>query len=66
MLINNNANRRPTSLLIPKTSPLAKTKLRLAMMEIIIPAMIAPRTPTTPTKSPNKNAMSAMIPVEIK
>ena len=40
---------RPTSLLIPKTSPLTKTKLRLAITAIIKPQTIAPTTPIIPT-----------------
>ena len=43
--MNNNENNLPTSLLIPKTSPLANTKLRFAIRAIIIPERIAPKTP---------------------
>ena len=59
-------NRRPTSLLIPKTSPLAKTKFLFAITEIIIPETIAPAIPAIPTKLPNKKAMTATITVEAK
>ena len=64
--INNNENKRPTSLLIPKTSPLARTKLRLAIWAIIIPDTIAPMTPQMPTHPPMRYAISAMITVEAK
>ena len=64
--MNNNAIKRPTSLLIPKTSPLATPKLRLAISEIIIPENIAPKTPQKPTMPPNRNAMTQTIIVEIR
>ena len=64
--INNKENRRPTSLLIPKTSPLARTKLRLAMTDIIKPATTAPKTPRIPTKPPRRYAMHATTTVDAK
>ena len=64
--MNNNAIKRPTSLLIPKTSPFAIPKFRLAIIEMIIPENIAPKTPQTPTTSPNKNAMMQTMIVEIR
>lgn len=64
--MNNNDNKRPTSLLIPKTSPFAKTKLRFAIYVIITPEVIAPRTPETPTKLPKKYEITQTIMVEAK
>lgn len=64
--MNNNENNLPTSLLIPKTSPLANTKLRFAIRAIIIPERIGPKTPKIPTILPNKNAIHSTRHVEIK
>ena len=64
--MNNNENNLPTSLLIPNTSPLARTKLRLATMAINKPLTIAPMTPIRPTKLPNKSAITAIISVDTK
>ena len=64
--MNNNENKRPTSLLMPKTSPLARTKLRLAIVAIIIPDTIAPNTPQIPTHPPIRYAIIAMITVDAK
>ena len=62
--MNNNDNNLPTSLLIPKTSPFAKTKLRLAITAIINPLTITPITPIKPTKLPSMRATTAIINVE--
>ena len=64
--MNNNENKRPTSLLIPKTSPFAKTKFLLAIMAIINPETMAPKTPTMPAKPPINHAMHATITVDAK
>ena len=64
--MNNNENKRPTSLLIPKTSPFAKTKFLLAINAIMNPETMAPKTPTTPTQSPISHAMHATITVDAK
>ena len=64
--MNSNENKRPTSLLIPKTSPFANTKFRFAMTAIIVPEMIAPKAPKMPTSPPSKNAKVVMIAVERK
>ena len=64
--MNNNTNKRPTSLLIPSTSPLAKTKLRLAINAMIKPLTMAPTTPTTPTKPPNNQAIQPTMTVDAK
>ena len=64
--MNNKANKRPSSLLIPRTSPLAKTKFLLAITATIIPETIVPITPTTPTRPIKRYAMTATITVEAK
>ena len=62
--INSNENRRPTSLLNPSTSPLAKTKLRLAILAMMTPENIAPKTPQIPTNPPSRYAMIPILTVE--
>ena len=64
--MNNNDNKRPTSLLIPKTSPFAKTKFLFATVAIIIPDSIAPITPARPAKPPNMYEIVATMNVEAK
>ena len=64
--MNSNAIKRPTSLLIPKTSPLASTKFLLAIIAIIIPETMAPKAPQTPVTPPNKNDIMQTKVVDIK
>ena len=64
--MNNNENKRPTSLLIPKTSPFAKTKFLLAISAIMNPETMAPKTPKTPTQPPIRHAMHATIRVDAR
>lgn len=62
--MNNNAIKRPTSLDIPSTSPLAWTKFFLAMTAIKNPESIDPTTPARPTKPPSIKAIIATNIVE--
>ena len=64
--MNSNAIKRPTSLLIPKTSPLASTKFLLAIRAMRMPENIAPKAPQTPTTPPNKNDIMQTNIVDIK
>ena len=64
--INKRESNLPTSLLIPKTSPLAKIKFLLAITDIIIPDTIAPKTPQRPTQPPIKYEINPTITVEAK
>ena len=62
--MKSNENKRPTSLLIPKTSPLARTKFLFAMVAMMIPDIIAPTTPQTPASPPRRYAIIVMIAVD--
>lgn len=64
--MNSNEKRRPTSLLIPKTSPLARTKLRFAIVAIINPDIIAPMTPQSPTRPQRRYDIHATMKVDAK
>ena len=66
LAINNNENSLPTSLLIPNTSPLARTKFLFAMTAIMAPETIAPITPAMPANPPIRYAIIATITVDAK